>query len=282
MLVILAVVNTPAFLVGMAFVCIKVALDEKRWKHLLPLVVAAAAVLAESWISRGHPLVTGYEGDGLGPAVIRPYGGKPGFSFPLFFGILSILFSFGRGILFYVPGLWLALHPPQSPKTLGRVYVLWMLLLVGEILIYSRWHAWHGAGYWGPRFFLFASIPSSYLLAVRLSDVAKSVSGKLITLIVLSASAWVGLDGGIFHLKNLPDQFCDQLEGILCLYVPEFSPLWFPFVKSPPMATSDWAVLIYSALVFVTLAAPLAWKLASDARQLWNDARGRWSSGWRF
>jgi len=261
----LAVLNTPALAVGMALVCVATAWTERKWQHLLPLLAVAAGILLESWIVRGHPLVSGYENDGAGPPGIRPYAGLGGFSFPLFLGALSILFSFGRGILFYAPGLWLAFQRPKCEPKLHRTYVLWMLFLLGEILVYSRWNNWHGATYWGPRFFLFASIPACYLLVIRLANREENLVGNLLTLVVLVASAWVGLNGAIFHLKTLSEEFCNQVEGVLCLYVPEFSPLWQPFLKVPPLTTADWKVASYCAVAFTVLAAPLVSRIVRQA-----------------
>ena len=148
---------------------------------------------------------------------------------------------------------------------LHRTYVLWMLFLLGEILVYSRWNNWHGATYWGPRFFLFASIPACYLLVIRLANREENLVGNLLTLVVLVASAWVGLNGAIFHLKTLSEEFCNQVEGVLCLYVPEFSPLWQPFLKVPPLTTADWKVASYCAVVFTVLAAPLVSRIVRQA-----------------
>ena len=269
-LLVLAVLNTPALAVGMALVAVATAFSEKRWQHLLPLVVVTAGILLESWISRGHPLLTGYENDGAGDRGVRPYTGLGGFSYPLFFGALSVLFSFGRGILFYAPGLWLAFQRPKCEPALNRTYLRWMLFLLGEILVYSRWVSWEGATYWGPRFFLFASIPACYLLVIRLANREEGLVGNLLTLGLLVASAWVGLNGMIFHLKTLSEEFCGQFEQVLCLYVPEFSPLWQPFLKASPLTPSEWKVAIYCAVVFAVLAAPL---VARIARQVGARAR---------
>jgi hypothetical protein len=277
-LVILAVVNTPPLAVGMAFVSVIVAFERRQPRHLLAPLLAAAGILLESWISRGHPLLSGYAGDGAGPPGIRPYTGLPGFSFPLIFGVLSILFSFGRGILFYQPALWFAFQRLRCERSLHRAYVLWMAFLVGEILVYARWNAWHGAGFWGPRFLLFAGVPASYLLVARLANRGEGLLGNALTLIALAFSAWVGLDGAIFHLKNLPDSFCDQVDGVFCLYVPEFSPLWLPFIKAPPVSRGEWMVAIYCAVVFAVLAAPL---LGRMARQGWLQLRAAAPKGLR-
>jgi len=277
-LVILAVVNTPALVVGLAFVSVLVAFEHRESRHLLAPLLAAAGILLESWIVRGHPLVSGYAGDGAAPPGIRPYTGLPGFSFPLAFGLLSILFSFGRGILFFQPALWLAFQRLRCERSLHRTYVLWMAFLVGEILVYARWNAWHGAGFWGPRFLLFAGVPASYLLVARLANREEGLLGNALTFIALAFSAWVGLDGAIFHLKNLPDSLCDQADGVFCLYVPEFSPLWLPFVKAPPVDRGEWMVAIYCAVVFAVLAAPL---LGRMARQGWLHLRAAAPKGLR-
>ena len=277
-LVILAVVNIPALAVGMAFVSVLVAFERREPRHLLAPLLVAAGILLESWISRGSPLISGYAGDGAGSSGIRPYTGLPGFSFPLVFGLLSILFSFGRGILFYQPSLWLAFQRVRCDRSLHRAYVLWMAFLVGEILVFARWNQWHGAGYWGPRFLLFAGVPASYLLVARLANREEGLLGNALTFIALAFSAWVGLDGAIFHLKNLSDSFCDQVDGVFCLYVPEFSPLWLPFVKAPPVSHGDRMVAIYCAVVFAVLAAPL---LGRMARQGWLQLRAAAPKGLR-
>src|SRR5438094_138560 len=47
---------------------------------------------------------------------------------------------------------------------------------------------------------------------------------------VLTLSAWVAVDGVVFDLAGLGT--CrDPANEWLCLYVPEYSPLWRPFVE---------------------------------------------------
>jgi hypothetical protein len=64
--------------------------------------------MAEAWLRRGSPFVSGYAAN-HGDRTILPYSGRAGFSYPLLLGIASILFSFGRGLVFFSPGLvlWL-------------------------------------------------------------------------------------------------------------------------------------------------------------------------------
>ena len=112
--VILGVVNTPATLVGLGLLVLKRMLDSKHLRYLLVLVAAVLCIMVESWLRRGSIFNTGYNGD-HGLKTIIPYSGQSGFSYPFFFGLLSIVFSFGKGLLFFVPGLLLPIR-----KTLSR------------------------------------------------------------------------------------------------------------------------------------------------------------------
>src|SRR5262249_38660650 len=89
---------------------------------------------------------------------------------------------------------WLAFQRAKCEPIMNRTYVLWMIFLLGEIVVYSRWYTWEGAAYWGPRFFLFASIPACYLLVIRLANREEGLVGNLLTLGTLVASAWVGVE----------------------------------------------------------------------------------------
>src|SRR5437660_6092548 len=134
-----------------------------------------------------------------------PYSGRPGFSYPFFFGLLSILFSFGDGLLFYVPGLLLPIRKtlskwPQDQKiNLYQVYTLWICFVAGLILVYSSWWNWSGSVFWGPRFFLFACIPASFALPVCLMRYNEASLGvSLLTLAVFGLTCVVRSDRGAF------------------------------------------------------------------------------------
>src|SRR5258708_20180570 len=141
----------------------------KRLRYVLVVVAAAGLIAAEAWIRRGSPLNTGYQND-AGYRNLMPYSGEPGFSYPFFFGLLSILFSFGKGLFFFAPGLLLPVRGLISrirsslKMELYSMYLLWISFLVGLVLVYSPWWAWYGALPLVSRFFLFASIPASFAL----------------------------------------------------------------------------------------------------------------------
>src|SRR5206468_4886727 len=154
-------------LVGLLFVAIKKVVDSRRLRHVVPVVAAVLLLGIESWVRRGSPLVSGYDGN-AGAQTVLPYSGRPGFSYPLFFGVLSILLSFGKGLLFFAPGLLLpvAADAADVPARLRQCYQYCLLFLVGLVIAYAKWWAWYGGFFWGPRFLLFASFPASLAMAV--------------------------------------------------------------------------------------------------------------------
>ncbi len=258
----LGVANSPATIVGLAGVVLKRTWDTRRLRSLLPVVVAAGLIAAEAWIRHGSPFKSGYEA---------------GFTFPFFFGLISILFSFGKGLVFYAPGLLLPIKSrvltlaQGKPQDLFHAYTLWIAFLVGLVLVYANWYDWSGSWYWGPRFFLFASIPASFALAVCLHRRDSTLPANLLTLLVLCLSFWVGVDGALFGQGTLDAcSINNYAQDYLCYYHPAYSALWRPFVV---MAQVNWhlhaflaaeqvgtRLLLYATYcltVFVYLAAPL-------------------------
>ena len=148
-----------------------------------------------------------------------------------------------------------------------------MSFLIGLLLVYSSWWAWHGGWFWGPRFLLIASIPASFALAVRLQWRDTSLLVNILTILVLCLSVWVGIDGAVYG-DNALFHFClannAYLETPVCYYTPEFSVLWHPFVVYQPLNHKQLLYLLYSLFVGVYLLIPL---LITTGRQLSAAAR---------
>ncbi len=267
----LGVVNTPATLVGLALMVLKRTFDSKRLRYIVVFNIAGLCILAENWIRRGGFFSTGYA-NLHGAKTIMPYSGLSGFSYPFLFGLLSILFSFGKGLLFLTSGLLLPIRktlskwPLQQKISLYQVYTLWIYFLVGLLLVYSRWWAWFGGIHsWGLRYLLFASIPASFALAVRLIRYKEaSLSVNLLTLVVFCLSAWVSVDGAVFQHIITP-KACMALP--LCWYTPDYSPLWQPFVFHLHINQRQQMFLLFSLVVAAYLAAPLFIHLL---KQVWD------------
>ncbi|GIW09140.1 MAG: hypothetical protein KatS3mg061_0197 [Dehalococcoidia bacterium] len=119
----------------------------------LPLLLAVAGIgLYNTW-RFGNPLDSGY----------NPI---EGFTAPWGEGIWGLLLSPGRGLVFYAPPALLALW--GGPVLLRRqpVPALTALLVVlANLLLYGKWHAWHGGWGWGPRLLL-PVLPFLFLLAL--------------------------------------------------------------------------------------------------------------------
>ena len=77
----------------------------------MPGLLAVLITLGENWFKYGGLFKTPYaEEVEHGYRTYLPYSGQPGFSYPLLFGVVSLVFSFGKGILFFAPGLFLPLR----------------------------------------------------------------------------------------------------------------------------------------------------------------------------
>lgn len=280
--IVLGVANLPATLPALGLTALKRAWDTHRWRPIAAIGAAGALVMIESWIRRGSPFVTGYEGN-HGAATILTYSGRPGFSYPLFFGLLSVLLSFGKGVLFYAPGLLLSWRPYASSisRRLYASHTLWIWFLAGLILTYAKWWAWFGGWAWGPRFFLLASVPASLAIAVRLERLRESSLPSLFALFaILTLSVWVGINGAIFDQQDLG--ICRSENEFLCWYVPEFSALWRPFVTWNWPAPDQMVIAAYCLLVYAVLAAPLVGELSRRSGQVLRAAAHTSGEAWRW
>jgi hypothetical protein len=264
---ILGTVNTPASLLGLGGVGVAETLKAKRARFLLLPVAGALLCLAESWVRRGSPWITGYEGN-AGAETILTYSGRPGFSYPLFFGLLSLLFSFGKGLVFFAPGLLLSFGGTVRGlgERLARCYRLWMIFLIGLVLVYAKWWAWYGGWTWGPRFLLFASIPAALALAASLARPSPSMGKNMLLLGILALSFWVGMSGAVYGLSGLEECRAANDE-FLCWYVPEFSVLWRPFVTASAPNGRQMLLLGYGLTVLAYLSLPVAGRLGRGVRQ---------------
>ena len=275
------VANTPAALGGLVLLLLKRVIDSKRLRYGLALLPAIALIGLNDWLQRGNPFNVGYAND-HGYTTIMPYSGLPGFSYPFFFGILSLLFSFGKGLLFFAPGLLLPVRKTllrrqqENQVPLYQVYTLWMAFVIGLVLVYARWWAWYGGVFWGPRFLLFASVPASFALAIRLLYYrGSSLAVNLFTLVVFVLSVWVCINGAVYQwstsLFTTMPAVCTQhnfnLE-MICYYVPEFSALWLPFVHHYALDIRQELFMSYVIIAAAYLILPLCIQIVRQSGEL--------------
>lgn len=273
-LIVLGVVNVPATGAGMAATGVVFLRDPQRGRWAIALLATAGLLMLESWIRRGHPLTSGYEAN-AGFATLLPYSGRPGFSYPLFLGVLGILFSFGKGLIFFTPGLFVGSPRTAVAPATKQFYRVGLLFVIGLILVYAKWWAWYGGWFWGPRFFLFACVPASLLLALALGEVKeRSLGRNVLVAIVLTLSFWVGFSGKAFGLRGL--HFATENDfalEYLVWYVPEFSPLWYPFLGRFSLASEEWVLVAWYAVVYAVVAGfllrTLGERVIRAVREVW-------------
>lgn len=273
-------VNTPGSIGGFAVAVVVLFTHTRRLRHLLAVPVACGLVLLENYVRRGDPFFTGYDGERGVPNAL-PFSGGPEFSYPLFFGVLSLLFSFGKGLVFFVPTVFL---PPADPSGPGEadadlrwVYGVWVGAVVGLVLVYARWWAWYGGWFWGPRFLLFACLPAALVIARRTAAADRlSTPANLLTLAALALACWAGVNGVVFLQDGLERYTADDnaLEFAVW-YVPECSALWWPFAHPRPLAWFDWLRLAAGVAGFAYLAAPV---LAVLGRRLPGHLTAAWAA----
>ncbi len=245
--VIVGVANTPAALLGMGLMVLLRILHQWRVRSALALVAVIGIIGVENTVRRGGPLNSGYEA---------------GFGYPIFF----------------TPGLFLPVKSRLLAQTgmagrqLYTVYMLWIAFVIGLVLLYSDWWAWFGGYFWGPRFFLFASLPASLVLAVRLRSPGNHLAGNLLTLVALALSSWVAISGVVFDMGGTLACTTGYEKLIsLCAYTPQFSGLWRALAVPLPFGKRSAAVAGYCVVVFLYLAWPLLQTMASQVHALWQD-----------
>ncbi len=279
--IVLGAMNTPACLIGIAGIAICQARRTRRWLPMLGPVIAFVLMRLESVWVRGDFLDTGYNFD-AGFHTALPYSGLPNFSYPFFFGLLAIFLSFGKGLVFFVPGLFLAL-PASAPARFRWVHITLITFVGGLVLGYAKWWSWYGGWFWGPRFFLVASIPACFSLAANLSDWSNlSVARRVLVAVALLLSFWVGVNGLVFQGLGLT--LCTQNFFALadyCYFVPEMSVLWHPFVDGAASIPRVLRMPAFAAVGFWAIA--LTWvgrELFADLGRRSASFLLRWREWW--
>jgi len=159
---------------------------------LFSVAVGIGLCLLENGLRRGGVLDFGYPGEG--------------FTTPFLYGLAGQLVAPARGIIWFMPTFFLGFiltrggrnSLPDPVLHFVRLSLVFSLLLMAA---YTKWHAWHGAWYWGPRFLLPLSVLGClYLALVCRTHWRRSIGVRvgLATLAVLSVMVYkVGVSIGL-------------------------------------------------------------------------------------
>lgn len=242
--------NSPGTAVGSALVLLYFAVDRRRFRYLAVIPLLSLGIVVESklqlgaWFPSAYVNIDGYR-------TMLPYTQVPGFGYPLFFGVLSVLFSYGKGLVFFCPGL-LALFTrrPWDSSRPAKFLAASLCYLVGLVLVYARWRWWEGDWFWGPRFYLFASLPAAVALVATAPLHRASLFGSALWCAAALLSLWIGCAGAVFGQYFLISCLEKGYEfSFVCSYVPEYSPLWRMFRAWPELKASQWILLSYFLVV---------------------------------
>ncbi len=112
------------------------------FSFFIPIILSLTVILLLNYTRFGHLFATGYEDQ---PEGVR-------FSTPLLVGLYGFLFSVGKGLFFFSPVLILFFFGIKRLMNEWR-NLAWALLvmILGFLLIQSRWQNWAGGWCWGPR-----------------------------------------------------------------------------------------------------------------------------------
>ena len=117
------------------------------------------------------------------------YGGVP-FQESLFWGLYSLLFSYGKGLFIYNPVLALAMHNDRLPN---RYWLAIALVCLPIVLLYAKASDWAGDWSWGPRYLIFIVPVLMVPVAVRLNTWIEGRRHVLVGLFGVLAMIGVGV-----------------------------------------------------------------------------------------
>jgi hypothetical protein len=276
--------NTPVMFAATAALAGFVILRRRQLRFVaLPIVVFLLMVIEATAVSGRLGWTRYTNGIEHGALPLMPWGDVHGFGWPLWSGLLAVIFSFGRGLVFYIPTIWNGVTRELNRVT-GVEHALWALG-IALVPIYSMWWAWDGGVSFGPRFFTILVVPAAIATASFISRTNRSVLRSAVAAVGVVLSLWVVVSGAVFGVTTTAFDWCASGGGfdnfVLCLYTPEYSSLWAPIWAADPVGARD-AVFAITMCVFV---APTLWKLVApcapptraQVHRLRAHLRGRWS-----
>ncbi|MCB0032662.1 MAG: hypothetical protein KDE51_01470, partial [Anaerolineales bacterium] len=193
----------------------------RQWPHYvaplsafaLPLVLLALGLLFYNHIRFGNPFTTGYR--------LTP--GQEGFTTPLWWGVLGLLISPARGLIWYAPPVILAIFGFRaSYRRLPQLTILIVIITLFHLLAFGSWWEWWGGYGWGPRFLLPLVAP---LLLIGLPAVETAVNGRWSARLALTALLFSGLAVQVAGLTINSNIYEQQLDALAPAPAAQF--LWY-------------------------------------------------------
>jgi len=137
---------------------------------LIPMGICALILLSLNFYRYGSIFETGYSDQTEGVK----------FGTPLLVGLQGLLFSVGRGLIYFSPPLILCLWAFPSLWKIERRLTLTIALLVSTVLCFhAKWINWSGAWCWGPRHIYLIHVFLALPIAAWLAEHAQSSARRI-------------------------------------------------------------------------------------------------------
>jgi hypothetical protein len=157
---------------------------------------------------------------------------EEGFTTSLVHGLWGQLVAPARGIVFFAPavfaGVWLVTNRRSGRNPRHQAFLDLSFTYCGLLMLaYAKWHAWHGAWYWGPRFLLPLSVFGALYLAVLIRDhwAEAGTWSRAAWVAMAAASIAVYKVGATVNQKHLLECLQAQPHGEACYWDLRFTPL---------------------------------------------------------
>lgn len=228
-LVALGAAIIPVQVAGLAVLGV-VHVVRRRSPWVLSAVVLAAVMVVADVAITEHRLGFSKYAVEVKEFEVLPWGTVQNFGYPLVFGLLGILFTFGRGLVWYMPSLFLGNERPHDPVVEWRRSLTVIVFVM--VPIYAKWWAWYGGVAFGPRFFMLGVVPAAVAMCDRLQS-PRGLRAWAVGVVATAFTGWVAIAAAVHYLTPAARQRCSSNNALLeplCWYSPEysslFSPLW--------------------------------------------------------
>lgn len=247
--------------------------ERPQWRTFRYLAVGGALGVAMS------AAVNLMHGDGL---LQADYAGEA-FSTPVVLGLFSLLFSFGKGLLWFSPVAFLGLLGLiVGSRTSDRGRVL-LYVVVTHLVVIAQWWTWHGGVSWGPRLLL-PILPLGVLgIANLLCHSNPRVRQWIVTtgVVSIAINGWATLQPPLAYTAVRGSVPVEENEMI---YIPQTGPYGVSAPFQPPWLLRQEPLLLRVAgyalgcLAVVSLACVAVMTPVNNWRTLFSPAL-LWTSG---
>lgn len=248
----ISVSNTPVAVFGLIVASFYVVIKSKKLRYLTLPIISMITVVIEASMTKGSISVSKYNAAlESGNSPLMPWGTVVGFGHNIIYGVLAIFFSFGRGLIFFIPNFFLSFIRIKDSVGVWMNFMLFFVLSL--IPIYAMWWAWYGGITYGPRFFLVACVVGAVATTeiVRQGNNYKLQIVAAVLTLISTIVAFIGVSTFIGPKTAYMCMVNNYIYEPLCWYSLEYSNLFSPAWEGIKMNIQVWALIVYLSFVYL-------------------------------